>query len=36
MKANTVAIIFIVACLGLGIVLWQQNQKHTEETKTLD
>lgn len=36
MKSNVVAIIFILACLGLGAALWQQHQKHAEQTKELD
>jgi chromosome segregation ATPase len=36
MKSNVAAIILILACLGLGAVLWQQNQKHAEQTKELD
>jgi chromosome segregation ATPase len=36
MKSNLLATILILACLGLGVVLWSQNQKYTDQTKDLD
>jgi chromosome segregation ATPase len=33
MKSNVTAAVLILVCLGLGFVLWQQNQKHTEQTQ---
>jgi chromosome segregation ATPase len=36
MKSNLAAIILVLACLGLGVVLWNQHRTHTDETNTLD
>jgi chromosome segregation ATPase len=36
MKSNAVAIILIIACLGLGFVLWEQSQKHADQVTKLD
>jgi chromosome segregation ATPase len=36
MKSNLAAIILILACLGLGIVVWEQHQKNTDQTENLD
>jgi len=36
MKSNLAAIILILACLGLGIVLWAQHQKNADQTDHLD
>jgi len=36
MKSNLLATILILLCLGLGVVLWSQSQKYTDQTKTRD
>lgn len=36
MKANLAVILAILACAGLGVVLWQQNQSHAVQTQELD
>jgi chromosome segregation ATPase len=36
MKSNLAAIILILACLGLGFVLWEQHQKNAAQTEDLD
>jgi chromosome segregation ATPase len=36
MKSNLAAIILVLACLGLGVVLWNQHRTHTDETNNLD
>ena len=36
MKSNVGAILLVVACLGLGFVLWNQNQTHAVQTRGLD
>jgi chromosome segregation ATPase len=36
MKSNLAAILLVLACLGLGAVLWEQNQKHADQTQSLD
>ena len=36
MKANMGAILLVVACLGLGFVLWNQSQTHAVQTRDLD
>jgi chromosome segregation ATPase len=33
MKSNAAAAILIIVCLGLGFVLWEQSQKHAEQTQ---
>jgi chromosome segregation ATPase len=35
MKSNLAAIILILACAGLGFVLWEQHQMNTDQTKTI-
>jgi chromosome segregation ATPase len=36
MKSNLAATILVLACLGLGVVLWSQTQKYTDQTKHRD
>ena len=36
MKSNVGAILLALACLGLGFVLWNQNQTHSVQTRDLD
>jgi chromosome segregation ATPase len=36
MKSNLLATILILLCLGLGVVLWSQNEKYTSQTKHRD
>jgi chromosome segregation ATPase len=36
MKSNIGAILLVAACLGLGFVLWNQNQTHAVQTRDLD
>ena len=36
MKSNLAAILLVLACLGLGAVLWEQNQKHADQRQSLD
>ncbi len=36
MKSNLAAIILVLACLGLGVALWNQHRTHTDETSNLD
>jgi chromosome segregation ATPase len=36
MKSNLAAILLVLACLGLGVVLWTQNQKHVVQTQDLN
>jgi len=35
MKSNLAAILLVVACLGLGAVVWWQYQSHTDQTQNL-
>jgi chromosome segregation ATPase len=36
MKSNLAVILAILACAGLGVVLWQQNQSHAAQKQELD